>query len=395
MKETDRKAATRISEQGAPCAPPSHSPRDLQNMLDGGEYAPFVSLPMLESTFIQVNRRGESIYLHNRANWVIVGICSFGHTHKTPDVMLLAHLTPTAQKDTEPVFQSLLTSPSPEKLVLTRFLPLQFVTLSVHDAENMLLKVKLVSGRSYYLQLCAPACKQDTLFSQWVECISLLNQEKGKASKMSEVSSLSRITNRTDITGSVDIMNIAAVAAVQTSQVYTDPIGAIESIDFSELTDITDITDVTDVPEKEAMEAPDVNIFTEVTEVTDLHHVTNSSGVRVVFENDDILRAKQEEKEKLENMLKPGCLQDTKSKSELKECSKHVTISNITLTFEGERCFQTTLTPEESETNTFKEMSDRTSEICTTDIKSTALKAEESRSLRTVSDTSGKHKLLT
>ncbi|XP_074183429.1 Golgi-associated RAB2 interactor protein 2 isoform X1 [Rhinolophus sinicus] len=389
MKETDRKAATRISEQGAPCAPPSHSARDLQNMLDGGEYAPFVSLPMLESTFIQVNRRGESIYLHNRANWVTVGICSFGHTHKTPDVMLLAHLTPTAQKDTEPMFQSLLTSPSPEKLVLTRFLPLQFVTLSVHDAENMLLKVKLVSGRSYYLQLCAPACKQDTLFSQWVECISLLNQEKAKASKMSEVSSLSRITNRTDITGSVDIMNIAAVAAVQTSQVYTDPIGAIESIDFSELTDITDITDVTDVPEKEAMEAPDVNIFTEVTEVTDLHHVTNNSGVRVVFENDDILRAKQEEKEKLENMLKPGCLQDTKSKSELKECSKHVTISNITLTFEGERCFQTTLAPEESETNTFKEMSDRTSEICTTDIKSTALNAEESRSLRTVSDTSG------
>lgn len=84
-------------------------------------------------------------------------------------------------------------------------------------------------------------------------------------------------------------------------------------------------------------------------------------------------------KEKMENMLKPGCLQDTKRKSELKECSKRVTISNITLTFEGERCFQTTLAPEESETNTFKEMSDRTSEICTTDIKSTALKAEESR----------------
>lgn len=81
----------------------------------------------------------------------------------------------------------------------SRFLPLQFVTVSVHDAENMRLKVKLVSGRAYYLQLCAPAHEQDTLFCQWVELISLLNQEKAKASKMSEFSSLSEITNSTEI----------------------------------------------------------------------------------------------------------------------------------------------------------------------------------------------------
>lgn len=179
-----------------------------------------------------------------------------------------------------------------------RFLPLQFVTLSVHNAENMRLKVKLVSGRAYYLQLCAPASKQDILFSQWVELISLLNQEKAKASKVSEVSSLSEITNSTDITGSGDIMDIAAFTAVQDPHVDTclDTTHAIESTDFSELTDITDITDVTDVPENEATEAPDISIFTEVTEVTDFCDVTTSSGVKVVFENDDILRAKQEEK---------------------------------------------------------------------------------------------------
>lgn len=179
-----------------------------------------------------------------------------------------------------------------------RFLPLQFVTLSVHDAEKMRLKVKLVSGRAYYLQLCAPAYKQDASFSQWVELIALLNQEKAKASRVSEVSSLSELTNSTDITGSMDIMDIAEFTAVQTSHPYTysDHVYGMESTDFSELTVITDVTDVTDVPEQEVTEAPDVNIFTEVTEVTDLHDGTNSSGVRVVFENDDILRAKQEEK---------------------------------------------------------------------------------------------------
>ncbi|XP_058595370.1 Golgi-associated RAB2 interactor protein 2 isoform X2 [Neofelis nebulosa] len=397
MKKNNRNSTTRINKQDAISVPPFQDAGDLQNMLDGGEYAPFVSPPILESSFIQVNRRGESIYLHNRANWVTVGICSSSSTHKTPNVMLLAHLTPETQKDTEPLFQSLLTSPSPENLVLTRFLPLQFLTLSVHDAENMRLKVKLVSGRAYYLQLCAPACKQDTLFCQWVELISLLNQEKAKASKLSEVSSLSEITNSTDITGSVDIMDIAAFAAIQTPHMYTcsDPVNAIESIDFSEFTDVTDVTDITDVPENEVTEAPDIKIVTEVTEVTDVCDVPNKSEVTVVFENDDILRAKQEEKEKMENILKPGCLRDTKIKNECKESSKHVTISNVTLTFEGEPCFHSTLTPEESDINSFKRMSIiRTSEIRTTDFSNTALKAEESRSMRTDSGTSDKYKLL-
>lgn len=172
------------------------------------------------------------------------------------------------------------------------------MTLSVHDAENMRLKVKLASGRAYYLQLCAPAGQQDALFSQWAELISLLKREKAKAARVSEVSSLSEITNSTDITGSVDIMDMEEFTALQIPHVhaYSDPGHALENADFSELTVITDVTDVTDVPENEVTEAPDISISTEVTEITDLHDVTNSSGVRVVFENDDIRRAKQEEK---------------------------------------------------------------------------------------------------
>ncbi|XP_069348977.1 Golgi-associated RAB2 interactor protein 2 [Eulemur rufifrons] len=369
MKKNKKPTST-IDVQNDLCVPHAHGPGHLQNMLDGGEYALSVSPPMLESNFIQVNRRGESIYLHNRANWVTVGICSSNSTHKTPNVMLLAHLTPTVPKDTEPLFKSLLTSPCTEKLVLTRFLPLQFVTLSVHDAENMRLKVKLVSGRAYYLQLCAPAYKQDTVFSQWVNLISLLNQEKAKVSKVSEVSSISEITNSTEITGSIDIMDITAFTAVQTPYTHacTDTVHVLESIDFSEYTDITDITDVTDIPENEITEVPDVRIVTEitdVTEVTDNSDATTFSEVTVVFENADIIKAKQEEKEKINNILKPGCLRTTKSK----------------------KCFQTTLTPVESEANICKEMGDKTSEE-KTDFQNPAVKAIESRSMRIDSDTS-------
>ncbi|XP_053458252.1 Golgi-associated RAB2 interactor protein 2 [Nycticebus coucang] len=384
MKKNDRKPATRTNRQEALCVPRSQGPGDLQSMLDGGEYDPFISPPMLESNFIQVNRRGESIYLHNRANWVTVGICSSSPTNRIPTVMLLAHLTPTVPKDKQPLFKSLLTSPPTEKLVLTRFLPLQFVTLSVHDAENMRLKVKLVSGRAYYLQLCAPACKQDTLFSKWVDLISLLNQEKAKLSKVSEVSSTSENTNSTDVTGSMDIMDIpAAFTAVPSlyTRAHSDPL-VVDSIEFSEFTDITDITDVTDIPENEITEVPDVRIFTEVTdvtEVTDFSDATHFSGVTVVFENDDIIRAKQEEKEKRKNILKPGCLRNSKSKSELKEPSKHVTISNITLTLEGRRYFHATLTPGESETTICEERSEKSSEVKMTDFQNPALNVIGSR----------------
>nr|XP_004649326.2 protein FAM71D [Jaculus jaculus] len=381
MKKNRGKPA---DEQDALCIPQPHRPGRLKNMLDGGEYAPFVSPPILESNFIQVNRRGESIYLHNRANWVTVGICSSSPDYKTPNVMLLAHLTPAAQKDTEPLFKSLLTSPSTEKLVLTRSLPLQLVKLSVHDWKNMRLKVKLANGRAYYLQLCAPLRKQEALFSRWVHLISLLSKDRVKASQVSTFSSLSEITNSTDVTGSADITDVAAFRELQPPPRPARPPSAhvLESADFSEITDVTDVTDITDSPEDVAEEIPDIKIVTEVTELIEAMEVArgsgaiHASGVTVVFENDDIIRAKQEEKE---NVLKPGCLRNSISKKDLQESPKRVTISNITLTIQGERCFQTTLTPIKSEESIFKKMGVETSEEKMTECKDTALKAAESR----------------
>lgn len=84
----------------------------------------------------------------------------------------------------------------------------------------------------------------------------------------------------------------------------------------------------------------------------------------------------------MENSLKPGCLQGTESESEINEASKHIAISNVTVTFEGERCFHTVLTTEENAPTTVTEMSDTTLEIRTSDLKSTALESVESRCVR-------------
>ncbi|EDM03697.1 similar to RIKEN cDNA 4921509E07, isoform CRA_b [Rattus norvegicus] len=388
MKKNKSKSKKLVNKQDALCIPHYYRLGHLKNILDGGEYAPYVSPPILESNFIQVNRRGESIYLHNRANWVTVGICSSNHVFKTPNMMLLAHLTTEARKEQEPLFKTILKSSSPGNLVLTRFIPLQFVTISVHSAKNMRLKVKLINGRSYYLQLCAPMYKQDIIFSQWVDLIPLLNQEKAKTTQVSEISSLSEITNSTDITGSLDITDITALPELQTmcSKTQRCPCNIMESEDFSEYTDATDVTDVTDVLENEVTDVQDIKIVTEVTEVSEVQISTNVSGVKIVFENDDIIKNKQEEKD---NNLKHRSLRDTKTKNDYRDSPKHVSISNRTLALEDEETFQTTLTPVKSKEDICKEIYDETSEEKMISLQNTHLKATESRSTRTDSDTSG------
>lgn len=55
-----------------------------------------------------------------------------------------------------------------------RLLPLKFVKLSVHNREKQHLRLKLASGRSFYLQLCPPSDAREDLFSLWEKLIYLL-----------------------------------------------------------------------------------------------------------------------------------------------------------------------------------------------------------------------------
>uniref|UniRef100_A0A674IPX5 Golgi associated RAB2 interactor protein-like Rab2B-binding domain-containing protein n=1 Tax=Terrapene triunguis TaxID=2587831 RepID=A0A674IPX5_9SAUR len=147
---------------------------DLQRVLSKGEYAPFTSAPMFESNFVQVNRRGEPIYVHNRPNCVTVGICASSPSLSLPNVMLLAHRVPTSSQEAVSKPWKTLAGLTPE--FSCRFFPLKFVEITVHNAEKRRLKLKLASGRSFYLELCAPPDKQCLLFRQWLQLISLLKR---------------------------------------------------------------------------------------------------------------------------------------------------------------------------------------------------------------------------
>ncbi|XP_036596012.1 protein FAM71A-like isoform X2 [Trichosurus vulpecula] len=125
----------------------------------------------------EISKRGELIDVHNRVRMVTVGIASTSPILPLPNVMLLAR--PAAYIEAQPPPQasskSKMRNPHPSKtLELTRLLPLKFVKISVHDREKQQLRLKLASGRSFYLQLCPPSDAREDLFSYWEKLIYLL-----------------------------------------------------------------------------------------------------------------------------------------------------------------------------------------------------------------------------
>ncbi|ELK28349.1 Protein FAM71B [Myotis davidii] len=149
---------------------------DLQRQLNkGGEYDIFKYAPMFESDFIQISKKGEMIDVHNRVRMVTVGIASTSPILPLPDVMLLARPTKVCEEHTRRPRPAKGRGRKPPKtLELTRLLPLKFVKISIHDREKQQLRLKLATGRTFYLQLCPSADAREDLFCYWEKLVYLL-----------------------------------------------------------------------------------------------------------------------------------------------------------------------------------------------------------------------------
>nr|XP_008174220.1 protein FAM71E2 [Chrysemys picta bellii] len=143
---------------------------ELQKLLGQGEYNPLCPAPLFESNFLQVTKRGELVDLHNRASLVTLGIAATSPALLLPDVMIIAR--PTERPQGEPLGpRGAHVRPG---LELTRLIPLELVSLYLHDLGEQRLKLRLATGRVYYLQLCAPRGEERPLFARWLRLIYLL-----------------------------------------------------------------------------------------------------------------------------------------------------------------------------------------------------------------------------
>lgn len=61
-----------------------------------------------------------------------------------------------------------------------RLLPLSSVRLSLRSLQRHQLRVRLVTGRTFYLQLLAPPPRLQRLFSRWLRLLFLLREAGGR-----------------------------------------------------------------------------------------------------------------------------------------------------------------------------------------------------------------------
>ncbi|XP_032447284.1 protein FAM71E2 [Lynx canadensis] len=134
---------------------------ELQKTLQRGEYLPLRPLPMFESNFVQVANRGAPVYVHRRTNRVTMGVAASQPGLVLPDILLIAQ--PPEGRECA-------------SLVLTRMLPLDLTRLYVHDLSSWRLKLRLATGRCYYLELDAPGDEAGFLFDRWIRLINLLRE---------------------------------------------------------------------------------------------------------------------------------------------------------------------------------------------------------------------------
>lgn len=149
---------------------------NLQRQLyKGGEYDIFKYAPMFESDFIQISKKGEVIDVHNRVRMVTVCIASTSPVLPLPDVMLLARPAKVCEEHARRARFIKGRGYKPSKtLELTRLLPLKFVKISIHDHEKQQLRLKLATGRTFYLQLCPSSDAREDLFCYWEKLVYLL-----------------------------------------------------------------------------------------------------------------------------------------------------------------------------------------------------------------------------
>uniref|UniRef100_A0A8C4W141 Golgi associated RAB2 interactor protein-like Rab2B-binding domain-containing protein n=1 Tax=Gopherus evgoodei TaxID=1825980 RepID=A0A8C4W141_9SAUR len=158
--------------------------RDEQKHLPGSFsiHSPCIAmwlLPYHLSLFAQITRRGKNVDIHNHPTEATIGIISTDNKLPLPNVMLIARPVPMQNNQVPSGYKMRgRHEEAPSGLTLRfpcRLLPLKFVRISVHDPDRQRIKLKLINGHSYYLQLYASPGEQELLFDRWLSLIYLLH----------------------------------------------------------------------------------------------------------------------------------------------------------------------------------------------------------------------------
>ncbi|KFU99410.1 Protein FAM71B, partial [Tauraco erythrolophus] len=160
---------------------------DLRRLLRQGEYPPFSSALVFESKFVQVKSLINMLTKtmnHQKSSSSIMPTLGEIKDNDTREecpnplssFLLFQFLTFSLTLYRQNVFfeRDLHSCLMMNFSFFHRLFPLKFVELSVLSKDKHQLMLKLVNGRTYCLELCAPPNQHHQLFHLWLRLISLM-----------------------------------------------------------------------------------------------------------------------------------------------------------------------------------------------------------------------------
>uniref|UniRef100_A0A8C8X410 Golgi associated RAB2 interactor protein-like Rab2B-binding domain-containing protein n=1 Tax=Panthera leo TaxID=9689 RepID=A0A8C8X410_PANLE len=146
----------------------------LQGLLCKGEYALLKHLLIFESDFIQINKRGEVIDVHNSVQVVTVGIAYTSQNLTIPDILLLAQpavsYAVSARNDQDTQGKGFKSTKS---LELTRLLPLKFVKISIYNYKKKKVPLEACHWTLFLPTIVHPPDAKEDLFACWEDLVYL------------------------------------------------------------------------------------------------------------------------------------------------------------------------------------------------------------------------------
>ncbi|XP_015687694.1 protein FAM71A, partial [Protobothrops mucrosquamatus] len=135
---------------------------------------------------MDINKEGKPTDVHNKKKIITLGVTSTIHMQPVPNTLLLASaIVPPEEHILNST--SLFHQHTEGNLELKRLFPLSLVKISVHSLEKKQLRLKLVTGRTYYLQLYPPPHQQLDLFSGWIKLVQILRPSSEINSKQQKL----------------------------------------------------------------------------------------------------------------------------------------------------------------------------------------------------------------
>ncbi|KAM4701516.1 Golgi-associated RAB2 interactor protein 6-like [Discoglossus pictus] len=128
---------------------------------------------ILDVNFVQVSKEGKLVNVCSPAPILTLGIAAIDPLSSIPNVLLLGETELLeSQKEDPTEFEEKTLA---DNMKLKRLYPLALVKLSVSDAVNHTLKIRLANGRVFYLQVYSPTEKKEELLKKWDSVIQVLN----------------------------------------------------------------------------------------------------------------------------------------------------------------------------------------------------------------------------